>query len=133
MLWRIVCWSNTQTYTHANLTRILSETGNKLSVSQMSAVLTHHHLSKHTISDSDFTIILTSGSFKFDLEMRESLLISNWNLYLTIISPLCLCIDSNLTWYKYVDISVLTNDLAHCFCNYLIIRPFLFEFLPFVI
>ena len=50
--------------------------GNKLSVSQMSAVLTHHHLSKHTISDSDFTI-LTSGNSKFDLEMRESLLISN--------------------------------------------------------
>ena len=50
--------------------------GNKLSVSQMSAVLTHHHLSKHTISDSDFTI-LTSGNSNFDLEMRESLLISN--------------------------------------------------------
>ena len=50
--------------------------GNKLSVSQMSAVLTHHHPSKHTISDSDFTI-LTSGNSKFDLEMRESLLISN--------------------------------------------------------
>ena len=34
---------------------VSSKTGNKLSVSQMSAVLTHHHLSKHTISDSDFT------------------------------------------------------------------------------
>ena len=55
--------------------RVSSKTGNKLSVSQMSAVLTHHHLSKHTISDSDFTI-LTSGNSKFDLEMRESLLIS---------------------------------------------------------
>ena len=54
---------------------VSSKTGNKLSVSQMSAVLTHHHLSKHTISDSDFTI-LTSGNSKFDLEMRESLLIS---------------------------------------------------------
>ena len=54
--------------------RISSKTGNMLSVSQMSAVLTHHHLSKHTISDSDFTI-LTSGKSKFDLEMRESLLI----------------------------------------------------------
>ena len=52
---------------------VLSKTGNKLSVSQMSAVLTHHHLSKHTISISDFTI-LTSGNSKFDLEMRESLL-----------------------------------------------------------
>ena len=41
----------------------------------MSAVLTHHHPSKHTISDPDFTI-LTSGNPKFDLEMRESLLIS---------------------------------------------------------
>ena len=54
---------------------VSSKTGNKLSVSQMSAVLTHHHLYKHTISDSDFTI-LTSGNSKFDLEMRESLLIS---------------------------------------------------------
>ena len=44
-------------------------------VSQMSAVLTHQNLSKHTISDSDFTI-LTSGNSKFDLEIRESLLIS---------------------------------------------------------
>ena len=34
----------------------LSKTGNKLSVSQMSAVLTHHHLSGHNIYDSDFTI-----------------------------------------------------------------------------
>ena len=50
---------------------VSSKTGNKLSVSQMSAVLTHHHLSKHAISDSDFTI-LTSGNSKFDLEMRES-------------------------------------------------------------
>ena len=54
---------------------VSSKTGNKLSVSQMSAVLTHRHLSKYTISDSDFTI-LTSGNSKFDLEMRESLLIS---------------------------------------------------------
>ena len=54
---------------------VSSKTGNKLSVSQMSAVLTHHHLSKHTISNSDFTI-LTSGNSKFDLEMHESLLIS---------------------------------------------------------
>ena len=68
MLWRIVCWSNTEL-------GVSSKTGNKLSVSQMSTVLTHHHLSKHTISDSDFTI-LTSGNSKFDLEMRESLLIS---------------------------------------------------------
>ena len=52
---------------------VLSKTGNKLSVSQISAVLTHHHLSKHTISISDFTM-LTSGNSKFDLEMRESLL-----------------------------------------------------------
>ncbi len=56
---------------------ILPKTGNKLSVSQMSAVLTHHHFSKHTISDSDFTILTTSDS-KFDLEMRESLLISKF-------------------------------------------------------
>ena len=54
---------------------VSSKTGNKLSVSQMSAVLTHHYLSGHNISDSDFTI-LTSGNSKFDLEMRESLLIS---------------------------------------------------------
>ena len=53
------------------------KTGNKLSVSQMSAVLTYHHFSKHTISDSDFTI-LTSSNSKFDLEMRESLLISKF-------------------------------------------------------
>ena len=72
MLWRIVCWSNTPTYTHANL-RTYGSFGNKLSVSQMSAVLTHHHFSKHTISDSVFTI-LTSSNSKFDLEMRESLL-----------------------------------------------------------
>ena len=37
------------------------------------------HFSKHTISESDFTI-LTSSNSKFDLEMRESLLISNSNL-----------------------------------------------------
>ncbi len=43
----------------------------------MSAVLTHHHFSKHTISDADFTI-LTSSNSKFDLEMRESLLISKF-------------------------------------------------------
>ena len=55
--------------------RVSSKTGSKLSVSQMSAVLTHNHLSKHTISDSDFTV-LTSGNSKFDLEMRESLRIS---------------------------------------------------------
>ena len=54
---------------------VSSKTGNKLSVWQMSAVLTDHHLSGHNISDSDFTI-LTSGNSKFDLEMRESLLIS---------------------------------------------------------
>ena len=39
-----------------------------------------------------------------------------------------------MTWY--VDISVIINDfvpiLTHCLCNYLFIRPFLFEFLPFV-
>ena len=51
------------------------KTGNKPSVPQMSAVLTHHHLSGHNFSDSDFTI-LTSGNSKFDLEMRESPLIS---------------------------------------------------------
>ena len=58
-------------------TGVSPKTGNKLSVSQMSAVLTHHHFSKHTISDSDFTI-LTSSNSKFDLEMRESLLISKF-------------------------------------------------------
>ena len=60
---------------------VSSKTGNKLSVLQMSAVLTHHHLSGHNISDSDFTI-LTSGNSKFDLEMRESLLISKLKLIL---------------------------------------------------
>ena len=56
---------------------VSSKTGNKLSVSQMSAVLTHHHPSGHNISDSDsdFTI-LTSDNSKFDIEMRGSLLIS---------------------------------------------------------
>ena len=74
MLWCIVYWSNTPTYTHM---RVSSKTGNKLSVSQMSAVLNHHQLSKHTISDSDFlTTILITGNSKLDLEMRESLLIS---------------------------------------------------------
>ena len=63
-----------QTRRHIH-TRISSKTGNKLSVSQMSAVLAHHRLSGHNISDSDFTI-LTSGNSKFDLGMRESLLIS---------------------------------------------------------
>ena len=62
-------------YTRESQMGVLSKTGNKLSVSQMSAVRTHHHLSKHSISDSDFTV-LTSGNSKFDLEMRESLLIS---------------------------------------------------------
>ena len=68
----------TRRHIHARISEhmgVSSKTGSKLSVSQMSAVLTHHHLSKHTISDSDFTI-LTSGNSKFDLEMRESLLIS---------------------------------------------------------
>ena len=37
----------------------------------------HHHFSKHTISDTDFTI-LTSTNPKFDTEMRESLLISKF-------------------------------------------------------
>ena len=55
--------------------RVSSRTGNELSVSQMSAVLTGHHLSGHNIFDSDFTI-LTSGNSKFGLEMRECLLIS---------------------------------------------------------
>ena len=80
MLWRIACWSNTEL-------GVSSKTGNKLSVSQMSAVLTHHHLSKHTISDSDFTI-LTSGNSKFDFEMRENLLISKLKPVLDKISPL---------------------------------------------
>ena len=67
---------------------VASKTGNKLSVSQMmSAVLTHYHLSKHTISDSDFTI-LTSGNSKFDLEMRESLLISKLKPILNNISSM---------------------------------------------
>ena len=66
---------------------VSSKTGNKLSVSQMSAVLIHHHLSKHTISDSDFTI-LTSGNSKFDLEMRESLLISKLKPILNNISSM---------------------------------------------
>ena len=68
----------TRRHIHARISEhmgVSSKTGSKLSVSQMSAVLTHHHLSKHTISGSDFTI-LTSGNSKFDLEMRESLLIS---------------------------------------------------------
>ena len=43
----------------------------EFSVSEMSAVLTHHHLSGHNISDSDFAV-LTSGNSKFDLEMRVS-------------------------------------------------------------
>ena len=64
---------------------VSSKTGKKRSVSQSSAVLTHHHLSKHTISDSDFTI-LTSGNSKFDLEMRESLLISKLKPILNNIS-----------------------------------------------
>ena len=65
-------------YIHTRISKnmgVSSKNGNKLSVSQMSAVLTHHHLSGHNISDSDFTM-LTSGNSKFDLEMRESLLIS---------------------------------------------------------
>ncbi len=56
------------------------------SLSQMSAVLTHHHFSKHTISDSDFTI-LTSSNSKFDLSLTKhffyasvSILISNRTL-----------------------------------------------------
>ena len=75
MLWRIACMYVGQTRRHIH-TRISehmgvsSKTGNKLSVSQLSVVLTHYHLPKHTISDSDFTMI-TLGSSKFDLEMRE--------------------------------------------------------------
>ena len=79
MLSRVVCWSNTPTYIHTRISEHIgdsaSKIGNKLSVSQMSAVLTHYHLSGQNISDSDFTI-LTSGNSKFDLVMRESLLIS---------------------------------------------------------
>ena len=60
---------------HADIYTRESQNIWELSVSQMSAVLTHHHFSKHTISDSGFTI-LKSGNSKFDLEMRESLLIS---------------------------------------------------------
>ncbi len=76
--------SNTPTYTHVNLRTYgsFAQNWNKLSVSQMSAVLTHHHFSKHTISDSDFTI-LTSSNSKFDLEMHESLLISKLKPILT--------------------------------------------------
>ena len=82
MLWRIVCWSNTPTYTHTHESQNIWEFRPKLEISfqsrsQMSAVLTHHHLSAHNISDSDFTIP-TSGNSKFDLEMRESLLISKF-------------------------------------------------------
>ena len=79
---------HTPTYTHANLRAYIGvspKTGNKLSVSQMFAVLTHHHFSKHTISNSDFTIP-TSGNSKFDLEMRESLLISKFKPVLNNIS-----------------------------------------------
>ena len=78
------CWDalyvgQTRRHIHTRISEhmgVSSKAGNKLSVSQMSAVLTHHHLSGHNISDSDFTILLTSGNSKFDLEMRESLLIS---------------------------------------------------------
>ena len=85
---------------------VSSKTGNKLSVSQMSAVLTHHHLSGHNISDSDFTI-LTSGNSKFDLEMRESLLISK---------------------LKPIDIPVVSNHsiltLTYCFSLSLFVPSF---------
>ena len=65
----------TRWHIHARISehmRVSTKTGDKLSVSQMSAVLTHHHF-----SDSDFTL-LTSSNCKFDLEMRESLLISKF-------------------------------------------------------
>ncbi len=58
------------------------KTGNKLSVSQMSAVLSDHHFSKHTISDSADLTILTSGNSKFDLEMHKSVLISKFKPFL---------------------------------------------------
>ena len=58
-------------YAYWDFMGVSPKTRNKLSISQMSAVLTHHHFSKHTISDSDLTI-LTSGDSKFDLEMSES-------------------------------------------------------------
>ena len=72
---------------------VSSKTGNKLSVSQMSAVLTHHHLSGHNFSDSDFTI-LTPGKSKFDLEMCESLLISK-------LKPI---VNNNYTWLRPLQI-----------------------------
>ena len=78
MLCRIMYVGQTRRHIHTRISEhmgVSSKTGNKLSVSQMSAVLTPHHLSGHSISDSDFTI-LTSGNSKFDLEMRESLVIS---------------------------------------------------------
>ena len=87
-------------YTRKSLSEhmgVSSKTGNKLSISQMSVVLTYHHLSKHTISDSDFTI-LTSGNSKFYLEMRESLLISklkpilNYYMSIEIYSSIWMCV-----------------------------------------
>ena len=90
-------------YTRESLSEhmgVSSKTGNKLSVSQMSVVLTYHHLSKHTISDSDFTI-LTSGNSKFYLEMRESLLISK-------LKPILVVIERRLT-----EISTQ----GACFCH----------------
>ena len=59
----------TRRHIHTRISELMgvsSKTGNKLSVSQMSAVLTLYHLSKHTISDSDFTILI-SGNSKFDI------------------------------------------------------------------
>ena len=104
---------------------VSSKTGNKLSVSQMSAVLTHHHLSGHNISDSDFTI-LTSGNSKFDLEMRESLLISKLK---PILNNNISSMPLNL-WY--FDIPVKSNHsiltLTYCFSNSFTIRPFFLNF-----
>jgi hypothetical protein len=67
-------------HTHTRISEHMekSKTGNKLSVSQMSAVLTHHHFSGHTIPDSDFTILTSGNTIMFDLKMRESLLNSKF-------------------------------------------------------
>ena len=107
---------NSENFKHADICNqehmgVSSKTGNKLSVSQMSAVLTHHHPSGHNFSDFDITILM-SGNSKFDLEMRESLLISKLkpvlNNNISSMPPILFqSLILNLTWY--FDIPVTGN------------------------
>ena len=58
-------YGQTRRHIHTRISEhmgVSSKTGNKHSFSQTSVVLTHHHLSKYTISDFDFAILTSDNS-----------------------------------------------------------------------